>query len=137
MNMPKSKVEGMLTKREKDFCEEYVKDYNMFRAYLAAYPKCCDKTARSRASTLLKTDKIINYVHQLQDECVRISAINASKVIQQLDSIATDQSASKTDRLKALDLLSKTLGLQTQKVQVDNTISIKVGIDDEDTIISK
>lgn len=77
----------------------------------------------------MKDPRIIAYVHQLQDELVRISAINGSKILKELDSIAMDPDTTKRDRLTALNMMQKQLGLEKTVVNSDN-IQITVDIDE-------
>ena len=77
----------------------------------------------------MKDPRIITYVHQLQDELVRISAINGSKILKELDNIAMDPDTTKRDRLTALNMMQKQLGLEKTVVNSDN-IQITVDIDE-------
>lgn len=77
----------------------------------------------------MKDPRIIAYVHQLQDELVRISAINGSKILKELDNIAMDPDTTKRDRLTALNMMQKQLGLEKTVVNSDN-IQITVDIDE-------
>ena len=77
----------------------------------------------------MKDPRIIAYVHQLQDELVRISAINGSKILKELDNIAMDPDTTKRDRLTALNMIQKQLGLEKTVVNSDN-IQITVDIDE-------
>ena len=77
----------------------------------------------------MKDPRVIAYVHQLQDELVRISAINGSKILKELDNIAMDPDTTKRDRLTALNMMQKQLGLEKTVVNSDN-IQITVDIDE-------
>lgn len=55
--------------------------------------------------------------------------INADKILMRLNELAFEKDdASESAVLKALDLLQKQLGLQTQKVQASTEQSIKITI---------
>lgn len=77
----------------------------------------------------MKDPRVIAYIHQLQDELVRISAINGSKILKELDNIAMDPDTTKRDRLTALNMMQKQLGLEKTVVNSDN-IQITVDIDE-------
>lgn len=77
----------------------------------------------------MKDPRVLAYVHQLQDELVRISAINGSKILKELDNIAMDPDTTKRDRLTALNMMQKQLGLEKTVVNSDN-IQITVDIDE-------
>lgn len=77
----------------------------------------------------MKDPRVIAYIHQLQDELVRISAISGSKILKELDNIAMDPDTTKRDRLTALNMMQKQLGLEKTVVNSDN-IQITVDIDE-------
>ena len=68
----------------------------------------------------MKDPRVIAYIHQLQDELVRISAISGSKILKELDNIAMDPDTTKRDRLTALNMMQKQLGLEKTVVNSDN-----------------
>ena len=119
-----------LTKQQKLFCEEYIKDYNGTAAYLRSHPKANENTARSDAYKLLKREDIIEYIHVLQAEIVKISAISANKILKELDKIVMSETSSNTDKLRALDIMSKNLNIQNMKT--DGEITITIGYKDTD-----
>lgn len=125
---------GGLTPRQKAFVEEYVRDYNKTQAYKRACksPDMPDDTAYKGAYRILKTDEAINYMHELQDEILRQSGLNATYILNGLREIYEDPTSTKAEKIKAADLMSKNLGLQTQKIELDKAIEIKVGIENGD-----
>lgn len=127
-----AKKEGTLTPMQRKFVEEYIKDYNGTRSYKEVYNLASDdRIISSKASTLLKKPEIQEYLHRLQDEAVKAAGITASKILIKLDEIVNDPKASRGEKMKAMDLLSKNLGLQTQKVETTAKIVV-INIDDED-----
>ena len=125
-----TKEQRPLTAKQRAFCEAYTTTarYSATQAYLQAF-NASSETARTSGPKLLKDPRIIAYVHQLQDELVRISAINGSKILKELDSIAMDPDTTKRDRLTALNMMQKQLGLEKTVVNSDN-IQITVDIDE-------
>lgn len=125
---------GGLTPKQKRFVEEYVKDYNKTQAYKRAFecPDMTDNDAYHSAYRILKTDEAINYLHALQDEILRQSGLNATYILNGLREIYEDPTSTKMEKMKAADLMSKNMGLQTQKIEVDKAIEINVGIDNGD-----
>lgn len=124
---------GGLTPKQKKFVEEYVKDYNKTQAYKRAYnPEMSDEVAFQSAYRILKTDEAINYLHALQDEILRQSGLNATYILNGLREIYEDPKSTRAEKLKAADLMSKNMGLQTQKIELDKAIEIKVGIENGD-----
>ena len=123
---------GGLTPKQKKFVEEYVKDYNKTQAYKRAYNMdMSDEVAFQSAYRILKTDEAINYLHALQDEILRQSGLNATYILNGLREIYEDPTSTKAEKMKAADLMSKNMGLQTQKVETTATVVV-INIDDED-----
>lgn len=123
---------GGLTPKQKKFVEEYVKDYNKTQAYKRAYNMdMSDEVAFQSAYRILKTDEAINYLHALQDEILRQSGLNATYILNGLREIYEDPTSTKAEKMKAADLMSKNMGLQTQKVETTAKVVV-INIDDED-----
>lgn len=124
--------DGTLTKKEKAFCEEYVKVGSATKAYLNAYGGTYE-TANATGWRVLKKPGIKEYIAELQKEAFASACINAEKVALKLAEIAFaekgDENYSASAQLKALDLLQKQLGLQTHKVEADITQDIVINIE--------
>lgn len=125
---------GVLAPKDRKFVEEYFKDYNKTAAYkrFANNPDMTDDAAYNAAYKILKKDACIEYLHQLQDEALRQSGLNATYILNGLREIYEDPTSTKTEKMKAADLMSKNMGLQTQKIELDKAIEIKVGIENGD-----
>lgn len=126
-------MERKLTPRQKAFAEEYVMNgYNATQAYLKAY-NCSEKTARACCVDNLKRQNVKDYIWALQKQAFEANCINAERVALKLAEIAFsskgDEYYNSNAQLKALDLLQKQLGLQTQKLEADvkNDIVINIG----------
>lgn len=102
-----------LTEKQKRFCEEYIVDLNGVRAYIAAYPLVrSDAAARANASRLLTKANIQQYIAELRKEQQRRTEITADTVLGELAKIAaTEVDIKGSDKMKALELLGKHLGL--------------------------
>lgn len=107
-----------LTERQNRFCEEYVIDLNATRAYREAYPHVkSEGTARSNSSRLLTNANIQNRISELQRERSERTGITADTVLKELEKIAlTDTEISSKEKMKALELLGKHLGMFTGEV---------------------
>lgn len=122
-----------LTHKQRAFCEEYVRNgYNATQAYLVAYDaeyKC----ANCEGPRLLKKPHIREYVAELQKQAFDAAAISAERIALKLAEIAfaakDDENYAATAQLKALDLLQKQLGIQTQKVEADVKTDIVINIE--------
>ena len=116
-----------LTAKERAFCEEYVKSYNAYQAYLDVY-KCKTDTAKSAGWKLLYRPAIVEYIKELQkaltERYVDASAIILEQLMQ--DIIYRDENGCHSPTwLKSADLAQKQLGLQKLKadIQAENTIN--------------
>lgn len=121
-----------LTKKEQAFCEEYIANgYNASRAYEKAYG-CSIEDARKRYCKTFRKPEIKEYIAALQKEAFSQACVNAERVALKLTEIAfadkTDEYYTPTAQLKALDLLQKQLGLQTQRVEADINTDINITI---------
>lgn len=74
-----------LIAKQKQFCREYVKDYNGTQSAIrAGYSK---KTASAQASRLLKNPKILEEIKKNQKELVDSSCLTEEKVISNLENV--------------------------------------------------
>ena len=127
------KLQG-LSAKEKAFCEEYIRNgYNATKAYLAAYD-CEYSTANSQGSKLLKKPEIKQHIEVVQKAAFEEACINAERIALKLAEIAFAEKGDKdynaSAQLKALDLIQKQLGLQTQKVEADLHTDINIVIEE-------
>ena len=123
-----------LTKKELAFCEEYIANgYNASRAYEKAYG-CSIEDARKRYCKTFRKPEVKEYIEALQKEAFAQACVNAERVALKLTEIAfsnkDDEYYTPSAQLKALDLLQKQLGLQTQKVEADVNASITITIEE-------
>lgn len=131
--MPVKKDPNKLTAKQKLFCEEYVANgYKLNDAYLAAYPNASTSTANVEQWKLMKKEPIKAYIRELQHDRFEALGMNADRIAKMLTDIATDPEASRTEQMKALELIQKQMGLQTQKVEAEvKTTTIQVDLEDE------
>ena len=127
---------GELTKKEKAFCEEYVRNNgNATQAYIVAYDAGYD-TAHTNGYRVLKRPGVKEYITALQKEAFAAACINAERVAMKLAEIAfaekDDEAYGATSQLKALDLLQKQLGVQSQKIEANVSTDINITIDEGD-----
>lgn len=123
-----------LTKKEQHFCEEYVANGgNASRAYLAAYNTTPENSRKAYCKTFRKPE-VKAYIEALQKEAFAAACINAERVALKLSEIAfadkNDEYYGATAQLKALDLLQKQLGLQSQKIEANVSTDININIEE-------
>lgn len=103
-----------------DFCEEYLANgYNAKAAYKAIY-----KTKEARyAYVLLKRPEVKEYIDTRIKELYEEKQVRAETIATELAYVAftkdLNESITCANKLKALELLQKQLGLQTQKMEAD------------------
>ena len=124
-----------LNGEQKAFCEEYVANgYNAQKAYAIVYDCWNEASVRSNTCRLLKNEKVKEYIKELQKERFEALNISAERVAEKLAYIAfaekDDNYYNATAQLKALDLLQKQMGLQTQKVDANVSTEININIVD-------
>jgi phage terminase small subunit len=100
-----------LTEKQKRFCEEYLIDLNATQAAIRAGYKA--KTARSQGQRMLTKVDIQRRIADLMKERSDRTALTSDSVLQELSRIAMAEDVEITgkEKLKALELLGKHLGL--------------------------
>ena len=119
-------LKGELTAKERAFCEEYVKSYNAYQAYLEVY-NCKPDTAKSAGWKLLYRPAIVEYIKELQQALVERYADASAIILEQLmnDIVYRDENGCHSPTwLKSVDLAQKQLGLQKLKADIsaENTV---------------
>lgn len=99
-----------LTEKQRRFCEEYLIDLNGTQAAVRAGYKA--KTARAIAAENLTKPDIVKYLQELMRQRSERTGIEADAVIRELRDVAmSDVEITGKEKLKALELLGKHLGL--------------------------
>ena len=120
-----------MTERQKLFAETYLANgYNALDAYYQAFPEKADKKNKkpSYPYTLLKEPEVAEYIKVRREEIYNSLNVDAIRVAQELATVAFapkgDEVYNVTAKLKALELLSKNLGLQIQKNESKEVIEV-------------
>ena len=120
-----NKTDQKLTPRQLAFVEEYVIDRNATQAAIrAGYAK---RTAYSQGQRLLKHVEVRAEIRARLAEREKRTQINADWVIMQIASIAEDACEKTADRLKALELLGKHLGMFERQVSESDGVRVEIG----------
>lgn len=108
-----------MTDKQRRFADEYLIDLNATRAYKAAYTSVKrDETAAAAASRLLSDVKVQDYVREHMQQRQERVQITQDEVVNALKDLAF--SAEKEgDRIRALELLGKHLGMFQPKDKLD------------------
>ena len=117
-----------LTPKQAAFVHEYLVDLNATQAAIRA--GYSEKTARSVAAENLAKPNIQQAIQEARDAREKRSMITVEWVLAQIASIAQDEEAQQRDRLKALELLGKNLGMWERREDTESQ-GVKVCIDTE------
>ena len=123
-----------MTEKQKLFAENYLANgFNAREAYYSAFGENGNKQP-SYPSTLLKNKEISGYIQKRREEIYDSLNIDATRVMQEIADIAFEPRNEKNiaSKLKALELLSKNLSLQTQKIESKDIIEVSLVEDDND-----
>ena len=109
-----------MTDKQRRFADEYLIDLNATRAYKAAYPSVKrDETAAAAASRLLSFVKVQEYIKEHMQQRQERVQITQDEVVTALKELAFNAEKD-TDRIRALELLGKHLGMfQPHKDELD------------------
>ena len=120
-----------MTEKQKLFAETYLANgYNALNAYYEAFPEKANKKNKkpSYPYTLLKEPEVAEYIKVRREEIYNSLNVDAIRVAQELATVAFapkgDEIYNTTAKLKALELLSKNLGLQIQKTESKEVIEV-------------
>ena len=114
--MPK---QTKLTEKQKRFCEEYLIDLNATQAAVRA--GYSPKTAEQAAARLLRNVKVQEYLNILREKQSERTQITADMVLKELEKIAlAEADISGKEKIKALELLGKHLGMFSERKEESN-----------------
>lgn len=126
-----------LNRRQIAFLDEYIANgYNGVQAYLKIYTTCHNYGGAScNCYNILQREDAKEYIKQRQKEAFEAAAITPERVALKLAEIGFaskgDENYPVSAQLKALDLIQKQMGLQTQKVDTNIKTVITVDIEDD------
>lgn len=123
-----------LTRKERNFCEEYVRNGgNASRAYFYAYDTT-KENARKGYAKVIKKPRVKAYIEELQKAEFAAACITAERIGLKLAQIAfadkDDEAYNAAAQIKALDLLQRQLGLQKQHIEAELHTDINITIDE-------
>ena len=127
-----------MTEKQKVFADEYLIDLNATRAYKVAYPTVKnDDTAAQAGSRMLRNVKVAEYIQKRIQERQKRTEITQDQVLNELAAMAFADVAEAveirlkpSDKLKALELLGRHLGMFKDKVEVSGIDEEKKKLDD-------
>lgn len=113
-----------MTDIQRAYCWEFVANgYNANAAYMTTHPDCVKGSARNGSYTYMKKPEVKALIAELIKDIFEEKMINADTIATELAIVAYQRREtlgldySEGTKLKALELLQKQLGLQTQKIE--------------------
>ena len=125
LNTKKKNKKGLTNKQEK-FCDEYMIDLNATQAAMRA--GYSNKTANEQGAQLLAKLSIKARIQELSNKIAVKTEITQEEVIESLKTARTGAEEAKqfSAAIRATELLGKHLGMFTDRIKVDNELTIHV-----------
>lgn len=109
-----------LTDKQKAFCKEYCIDWNATRAAIAA--GYSENSAKEIGCENLTKPNIQEYLTEIQKDIGKLAGVSALGNIKKLLEIAKKTAAKDSDKIKALEVVNKMVGLNApDKIEQTNT----------------
>lgn len=125
-----------LTPPQKKFCDEFLKSLNATQAYKQAYPNCkTDQVASQSGSRLLRNEKVKAYIEKRQQEQEEKAIITQEMILKELKEIIKCKDEATCNRLKAMELAGKHLGMfkeTNMNVNMNYEVYINKVVDDDE-----
>ena len=119
-----------ITKKQKSFADEYLKDYNGKQAAIRA--GYSEKSAENQASRMLSYAKVAEYLGKRQIEKEKKIGITIEAIIDELQEvgfgIVDGDKLKMNDKIKALELLGKHLGMFSESKDKETEVNIQVQV---------
>lgn len=118
-----------LTKQQEDYCYYFCQHYNSTDAYRLAFGAegKTDRNCQSAASKVFHLPQVQERIKELRKDKLEQMKVDVDRVTEEIALIAFDRTKADKDRLKALDILAKTLGMEEMAAEQKSDI-IKVSI---------
>lgn len=118
-----------LNKQQEMFCHEFIAcKYNASKAYEKVYSPAKREGIYCGSARLMKNPEVKARIRELEKEIFEANHITAEHIANELSEMAFDADTPKNIRLKALDLLQKQTGLQTQRIEAEVNKNIEINI---------
>lgn len=127
-------AKGKLSDKERAFIDTYLTNgFRKEQAYLSVW-NCAQSTAHAQCYYTFNRPEVQEYLEKRKAEIYHNVSVDAEMVMSKLAEIAFsekgDSDYTTKDKLKALDLLQKQLGLQKQKLEADVNTDIVINIEE-------
>lgn len=122
-----------LTPKQEKFCTEFLVDLNATQAAIRA--GYAQRSATSQAFDLLRKPDISARIAIIRSELAESTGITPARVLRELDRIAFLQTETTRDRITALSLIGKHLGMFVEPDRGGTNVAIQVVITQEDAAL--
>ncbi len=124
-------MSNKLNPRQTKFCQLFAKSGNAFQAYSdAGYSVKSEAGAMVSASKLLRNAKIAVYLKELSDKCETKAIMSLTEVKEFWTKVALSDEEEMPHRLKASEMIAKSVGGFIDVKKVETNITIQKGLDD-------
>lgn len=111
-----------MKQKHKEFADEYLANgYNPRAAYMKVYVGSSKETASVNAYRILRREEVKEYVDEVRKGLFEARMVDATRWASEVADIAFadkgDEYYTTADKLKALQMLQKYLGLDVQKIE--------------------
>lgn len=114
--------------RYEKYVQKIISGLSQRQAYIEAYPnskKWKESTVDSKASNLLKKDKVWARYAELQEKNAKTAGLTRERKKELLKRLAEDEEISPMERIKAIDVDNKMDGEYINKVDLSGSIESK------------
>ena len=108
-----------LSAKQVKFCDEYVVSLDAVKSYIFAY-NCKASTANVNAYKLLGNTRVADYVQMKLRKASIKAEWTMADILRDIKAIAEDETSKKFEKLKALELGGKHLGMFTERIESHN-----------------
>ena len=133
----KGAAQAVAEDKQQQFAKQYIIDFDATQAVLRAGYKCKSReSAAAMGSRLLRNVKVQKMVSDNIQDRIRRTHITQDRVVLELAAIAFSDMTKDTngltwkDKLKALELLGKHLGMFTEKMDIEGTTAVVISGND-------
>lgn len=122
-----------LTPQQRMFCEHYLETRDSKRAYMSAYPRAKEESARTSGYRTLQLPQVRRYLDLLIESYGPLPRLSMGEILAEIERVAMNDDIDSAQKLKALTILGQRHGDLVEKVEVtERTIVVDIIDYDED-----
>ena len=120
----------MLNQKQIAFCNNYLSGMTQEQAYRLAYAIDDDKSCRGQAYKIIRNEEVRQYIKEKNEILFNERIADLQECLEAITDIIRDENASKTERMRAIDMRLKTLAAYIDKQDINLTTTITVGVEE-------